>query len=249
MQDAHLDPAVRERKQALRQVLRAQRAALAPPAGGAAALSAGEAVARLADEAIRWPGHGGLRTHIAVYAAMAGELDATPLSVLARRHGASVCYPRIVDTRFGGPPPDSSVPPLLEFHIVDEPDALQAGTFGIATPLASMPEATDIDIFFVPGLGFDAHGHRLGLGRGYYDAALRARPAALRVGIGYDWQLLPAVPTEPHDELLDLVVTPRSCVVTQARAAHPLCRSFSAGTAASEPTRSRPPSLGKEEPT
>lgn len=247
MQDAHLDSAVRERKQALRQALRAQRAALSPPAGGAAAQAAGEAVARFADEAIRWPA--GAALCIAVYAAMAGELDAAPLAALARRHGASICYPRVVDARLGAAP-TGDAPPLLSFHLVDGgATGMQPGRFGIAAPLSSAPSATDIDIFFIPGLGFDAHGHRLGLGRGYYDAALRARPTALRVGIGYDWQLLPAVPTEPHDELLDLVVTPRSCVVTQARAAHPLCRSHSAGTAASDPTRSRPPSLGKEEPT
>lgn len=247
MQDAHLDPAVRERKQALRQALRAQRAALSPPAGGAVAQAAGAAVARLADEAIRWPAGG---TCVAVYAAMAGELDAAPVAALARRHGASICYPRVVDTRLGGDQRQDD-PPLLTFHIVDGElaEGLRPGRFGIATPLTSAPSATDIDIFFVPGLGFDAHGHRLGLGRGYYDAALRARPTALRIGIGYDWQLVPAVPAEPHDELLDLVVTPRSCVVTKARAAHPLCRSLSAGTAASDPTRSRPPSLGKEEPT
>jgi 5-formyltetrahydrofolate cyclo-ligase len=57
-----------------------------------------------------------------------------------------------------------------------------------------------IDFFLVPGIGFDHQGHRLGHGSGFYDRLLsQANPNAFFVGFAYDFQLVPAIPREPHD--------------------------------------------------
>jgi len=56
-------------------------------------------------------------------------------------------------------------------------------------------------------VAFDADGHRLGRGGGYYDATLAALPHARRVGLAFDLQLVPAVPCQPHDAAVDAVVT------------------------------------------
>jgi ribonuclease Y len=50
----------------------------------------------------------------------------------------------------------------------------------------------------VPGVGFDAAGHRLGRGRGYYDRIL-AGVAGTRCGVAFDEQLAGPIPAEPHD--------------------------------------------------
>jgi len=83
------------------------------------------------------------------------------------------------------------------------------GRFGTREPA---PTASEIlpDVLFVPLAAFDRGGFRLGYGAGYYDstlAALRRSKPVLAVGVGFSVQEVDAVPTEPHDERLDAVVT------------------------------------------
>ena len=63
------------------------------------------------------------------------------------------------------------------------------------------------DLIVVPVLGFDDRNLRLGLGAGFYDRFLATQPDALKVGLAYAWAKLDAVPDEPHDVALDMVVT------------------------------------------
>jgi 5-formyltetrahydrofolate cyclo-ligase len=71
-----------------------------------------------------------------------------------------------------------------------------------------LPET--IDLILVPGLAFSKDRHRLGRGGGFFDRLL-AGPAAkaFKVGIGFSFQLLDAIPTEGHDVVMDAVVTDR----------------------------------------
>jgi len=211
----------------LRQALLAQRAAAASPKSSLTPGAAGEAVAAQLDGIVRF----GKGLCVAVYAPVRGELDPGPIAAVVTLLGGTVCYPRVIfepqpagaGLQNGGAD-EKKRQPALAFHPVSALSELQAGEYGIPAPPATLPLAPRLDIFIVPGLGFDGRGRRLGFGRGYYDAALHAQPAALRVGIGYDWQLVPAVPFEPHDEMLDVVVTPGRCLMTFARAVHSLCR-------------------------
>lgn len=59
----------------------------------------------------------------------------------------------------------------------------------------------------VPGLGFTAHGARIGRGAGFYDRLL-AGTNAVRFGVGLDVQIVPQLPVEAHDLPMDYVVTP-----------------------------------------
>ena len=64
------------------------------------------------------------------------------------------------------------------------------------------------DLVLVPGLAFSHAGHRLGRGGGFYDRLLTGRAqGAVKVGICFASQLLGAVPTEPHDTVLDAVIS------------------------------------------
>ena len=67
------------------------------------------------------------------------------------------------------------------------------------------------------GARFDRRGGRLGYGKGFYDATLRAQPAALRIAVGYDFQVLSEIPMSEQDEPVDLVVTPSGRWRTFAR--------------------------------
>ena len=64
------------------------------------------------------------------------------------------------------------------------------------------------DLVLVPGLAFSRAGHRLGRGGGFYDRLLTGRAkGAVKLGICFASQLLDAVPTEPHDAVLDAVIS------------------------------------------
>jgi 5-formyltetrahydrofolate cyclo-ligase len=97
-------------------------------------------------------------------------------------------------------------------------DTLASGVWGIREP---KPEAQEVfpDILLVPLLAFDRRGHRLGYGAGYYDmtiTALRARKRVTAVGIAFAQQEITEVPTTPRDARLDLVLTEREIIATNA---------------------------------
>jgi len=65
------------------------------------------------------------------------------------------------------------------------------------------------DAVLVPGLAVDGRGTRLGRGGGSYDRALRRVPAGRPVIVLlYDDEVLPVVPSEPHDRRVSVAVTP-----------------------------------------
>ncbi len=89
------------------------------------------------------------------------------------------------------------------------------GAYGI--PEASHAEvitARELDVVFVPLLGFDDALARLGQGGGYYDSTFQFRRARrhwrrpLLVGIAFDEQRVDRLPVERWDLRLDLIVTP-----------------------------------------
>ena len=88
------------------------------------------------------------------------------------------------------------------------PDSLRKGAFGIWEPKADGEEAVEgaIDLIIVPGVAFDAQGHRLGRGRGFYDRLLSSLDTP-KVGICFDFQLVPSVPVESFDHPMDHVIT------------------------------------------
>ena len=60
----------------------------------------------------------------------------------------------------------------------------------------------------VPLVGFDAAGHRLGNGGGYYDRTLAAlRPKPVAIGVGFELGRLASISPLPHDQPMDAIVT------------------------------------------
>ncbi|MGN1354678.1 MAG: 5-formyltetrahydrofolate cyclo-ligase [Alloprevotella sp.] len=90
------------------------------------------------------------------------------------------------------------------------PQESAIGAFGIFEPTG--PRFSDfaaIDWVLVPGVAFSPRGERLGRGRGYYDRLLSHSDFAgvKKIGCAFRYQLFPTLPTEPHDILMDDVVT------------------------------------------
>ena len=85
---------------------------------------------------------------------------------------------------------------------------LVPGPFGAMIP--ERPEFMAPEILIVPLVAFDRRGGRLGYGGGFYDRTLeqlRARRATLAIGFAYAAQEAAALPLEPTDQPLDMIVT------------------------------------------
>jgi 5-formyltetrahydrofolate cyclo-ligase len=98
----------------------------------------------------------------------------------------------------------------MDFARFSDPYAdsdLDVGPFGMLQPAAEAETITP-DILFVPLIGFTPALDRLGQGGGHYDRWLAEHRPLLTVGLAWDVQACDALPTEPHDQRLDAVITP-----------------------------------------
>lgn len=93
-------------------------------------------------------------------------------------------------------------------------DALRRGAFGIMEPsgMETSVAMSDIDLIIAPGVAFDRRLNRLGRGGGYYDRLLSTVDIPV-VGLCFDFQLFEAIPTEPFDKKMDMIVTEKEVVI------------------------------------
>ena len=95
----------------------------------------------------------------------------------------------------------------MTIHRYTSPDDMAEGAFHIMEPTtAAFTDLAQIDTVLVPGVAFDAAGHRLGRGRGYYDRFLATCPPVKKVGICFPFQRVAEVPFEGHDIVMDEVI-------------------------------------------
>jgi len=128
------------------------------------------------------------------YHALPDEADPARLLERLVELGCHIAFPRMAGEGAA-----------LEFHRMPDGEVLAPGAFGIHEPLESWPRVLPTYLL-VPLLAFDAVGHRLGYGGGFYDRTL----ALLKVpatGIAYAGQEISSIPSEPHDRTLDMVLT------------------------------------------
>lgn len=133
------------------------------------------------------------------YVAVADEVQTKKIMAEAQRLGKKICIPRIRD-KAG----------IMDAVCVRETDTLVAGAYGIFTVNAAAAELVSpeqIDLVLVPGAAFDRTGHRLGLGGGFYDRFLTQTQTAFCLALAFSCQIKEEIPYEPHDHLMDAVLT------------------------------------------
>ena len=113
--------------------------------------------------------------------------------------GKTVVLPHVIDGE------------RMELRRYTSPHDLIEGSFGIMEPIGE--PFTDyhlIDVALIPGVAFDAEGHRLGRGRGYYDRFLTTHLSPLTshllIGLCFDFQKVEAVPHDANDIPVDIVI-------------------------------------------
>jgi 5-formyltetrahydrofolate cyclo-ligase len=133
------------------------------------------------------------------YSPLIDELDLSPLINEGLAAGKTVALPKFVEAT------QSYIP----FKISNTDRDCAAGKFGIIEPGATCAEypANHLDLIMVPGVAFDATGHRLGRGQGHYDRLL-ANVAGIKCGVAFDEQLVQRIPAEAHDIRMNCVLTP-----------------------------------------
>ncbi len=154
------------------------------------------------------------------YVSTGAEVDTHGLirELLAR--GVAVWVPRITG------------PGRMDAARLHRFEDLRPGRHGILAPPADASDAPDRPdppeqgpaaaaispaVTIVPGLAFDRRGHRLGRRGGYYDRFLAEHPAAVAIGLAYDWQIVDALPDQPHDRPVRWIVTDQRVIDTRPK--------------------------------
>lgn len=95
----------------------------------------------------------------------------------------------------------------LELRRYTGKESLRKGSYGIEEPTGALLEDyAQIELSLIPGVSFDAHGNRLGRGKGYYDRLLPLL-RSYNIGICFQFQVSPEIPAEPFDRKMDEVWT------------------------------------------
>ena len=92
------------------------------------------------------------------------------------------------------------------------PTSIHPGAFNILEPIGDTTPIDEIELIIVPGIAFDRNGGRIGRGKGFYDRLL-CNSNAIKIGIGYDFQLYDNIITEQHDIPMDIIITPQNTLI------------------------------------
>ena len=126
------------------------------------------------------------------------EVDIKPLILRLRGLGKQIVLPIVAfEATF----------PLLRHACFESEAALKPNKWGILEPVGGAMVGEEVmDVVLAPALGAGRNGHRIGYGKGFYDAFL----GALRVPFicpVFAACLVDAAPAEAHDVLMDILVT------------------------------------------
>lgn len=138
----------------------------------------------------------------AFYYPITKEPDISPLMHEWYAAGVAVCLPRVV----------TPCAPL-EFYLWQPDVRLSMDEAGIYAPPANPALRCTPRQMFVPCLGLDQAGFRLGYGGGYYDRTLPLLPGVKTIGVLFSGQRMEDIRPQKHDMKLDGYVTEQGLVL------------------------------------
>jgi 5-formyltetrahydrofolate cyclo-ligase len=162
-----------------------------------------DAARRIAGRALDFPELNDV-TPVGGYWPIRSEVDSRPLMEALLERGQDVALSQILH-------------PHLSWRLWQPGDVLIKGGFGVREPGPDAPEVFP-SALLVPLVAFDRRGGRVGYGKGHFDraiAALDAKHPVLTIGLAYAVQEIDRVPVEPHDRMLDVIVTESELIRTK----------------------------------
>jgi 5-formyltetrahydrofolate cyclo-ligase len=102
---------------------------------------------------------------------------------------------------------------IMKFNLYTEEFSLSKNKYGITeVNNEDYLEPHLFDAMFIPFVGVDINGFRIGYGGGYFDRALSSlidgnQKKPIIIGLGYDYQILSKNLAEPHDLRYHKVIT------------------------------------------
>lgn len=145
--------------------------------------------------------------NILAYVSTPEEVSTHEIIKTALKNGKKIFVPRIHGDQM-------MVCPISDWK------ELKPGNFGILEPCETinheLPE--QIDVILIPGIAFDARGHRIGYGRGFYDRFLSQinntnnSKNTLKIGLAFHQQIVDEISEEEHDVPLDVIITEKQTI-------------------------------------
>lgn len=159
-----------------------------------------EASARIEARALELPRIQSAR-RICSYVGFGSEVATEGLIARLIESKGSVVVPRVVRDE-----------PIVALHrVTDFPRGFRRGVYKILEPdpevWTETVHPTDLEVIFVPGVGFDRRGGRIGFGAGYYDRLLAMAPSLYKIALCFSFQIVDDLPTDDRDVGMDAILT------------------------------------------
>lgn len=122
------------------------------------------------------------------------EVRTIPMLEQAIRDGKRVAVPKVMGDD-------------MKFFYLEDFSCVPLGYCNIPEPTGNEPQADDpTALVLMPGLAFDAQGHRIGYGGGFYDKFLSKEPNHPTLALCYAFQMVDSLKTEEFDVPVDVVL-------------------------------------------
>jgi 5-formyltetrahydrofolate cyclo-ligase len=138
------------------------------------------------------------------------EFDARPYAVGLIARGSRLALPAVV----------AKAAPL-EFRAWSPGVPMTTGVYDLPVPVGT---ATLVpDALLIPVVGIGERGDRLGYGGGFFDRTLASLvPQPLKIALAFELSRVPTTDPQPHDILMDFVVTEACVYIPGDRGLEPL---------------------------
>ncbi len=180
-------------KKEIRALMRSKKAALAPD-------YVAEYSARVTEAFAAQPFYRDARA-VYAYLTFNQELRTDGLIRRAWADGKRVAVPRVLGKG------------VMEFYYIDSFEGFITSAYGIPEPPEDPGKlADDRDVLLLmPGLAFDRAHNRVGYGGGFYDRYIERGESEgtrfFKPALAYDFQIVDAIPSGPHDVRVDAILT------------------------------------------
>tara|TARA_B110000305_G_scaffold193884_1_gene217640 strand:+ start:52 stop:621 length:570 start_codon:yes stop_codon:yes gene_type:complete len=142
---------------------------------------------------------------VLLYSPFRNEISLDLVTSELKKYSKNLYLPKVIDTK------------TIKFNQIEDSSLVIKNTYGIAEVVNDKYlDPLLFDVMFIPFIGVDSQGCRLGYGSGYFDRALGSfktiNKKPLVVGLGYDFQIHDEEFGEAHDLMYDIVISEKRVI-------------------------------------